>query len=85
MSQAITVADNLMDDIRLWCVERHGVVPNVLRGVENPVRQGSVELKERDETGRRHVSKASQRAEHLVHLNELRDVILGKSQSLFAL
>jgi hypothetical protein len=85
MSQAITVADNLMDDIRLWCVERYGVVPNVLRGMENPVRQGSVELKERDQPGRRHVLEASKRAEHLVHLNELRDVILWKLQSLFAL
>jgi hypothetical protein len=37
MSQAIVVADHLVDQIGLWRVERHGVVPNVLGGVENSV------------------------------------------------
>ena len=37
MSQAIAVADHLVDQIGLWRVERHGVVPDVLGGVENSV------------------------------------------------
>ena len=85
MGQAVTVADDFMDDVGLWCVERYGVVPNVLRGVENPVRQGSVKLKERDKPGRRHVLEARKRAEHLVHLNELRNMVLGKLKSLLPL
>src|SRR5215208_1861902 len=84
ISQAITVADDLMDDVGLWRVERHRVMANVLRGVENAVGQGSVELKERYQAGRRHVLEAGKRPQHLVHLNELRDVVFRKAQSLLA-
>jgi hypothetical protein len=31
MSQAIAVADDLVDHIRLRCVQRHGMVSDVLR------------------------------------------------------
>ena len=74
-----------MDDIGFWCVERHRMVPNVLRGVERPVRQGAVELQERDQTGRRHVLEARQWPEHLVDLHQLGDPVFGKSESLLAL
>ena len=85
VGQAVAVADDLVDHIGFGCVKRHRMVANVLRGVENAVRQGAVELKERHQPGRRHVLEASKWPEHLVHLDELRNVILGKLESLLAL
>jgi hypothetical protein len=53
--------------------------------MEESVGQRSVELQQRHQSGRRHVLEAGEWPEHLVHLNELRNVVLGKLQSLFAL
>jgi len=41
------VADDLVDDVRLGCVERLGAVPEVLRGVERARAEVGVELAQR--------------------------------------
>ena len=46
---------------------------------------GSIELEQRHQPGCWHVLEAGERAEHLVHLDELRDPLLGELQSLLAL
>ena len=85
MGEAVPVPDDLVQDVRLGRVERHRVVPDVLRRVEDPVREGAVELQQGHQPGGGHVPEPRERAQELVHLDELRDAGLRKPQPLLAL
>jgi hypothetical protein len=82
--QAVAVADDLVQDVRLGRVERQRVVPDVLRRVEDPVAERAVELAQRDEAGGRHVAEAGERRQELVDLVELGDPVLGQLQACLA-
>ena len=61
------------------------MMPDVLRRVEDPVGQRSVELHQFDQPGRRHIAESGQRPEQLVHLDQLRDARFGQPETRLAL
>ena len=83
--ETVAVAEHLVQHVGLRGVERDRVMPHVLGGVEDAVGQRAVEVQQRYEPGRRDVGEAGERAEEFVHLDQLRDPGLGKSEPLLAL
>src|SRR4051794_26856396 len=77
----VPVADDLVDDVRLGRVERLGGMADVLRRVEDAMRERAVELAQRDEAGRRVVLEAGQRLQARRDLVELGHPVLGQRES----
>ena len=72
LGEPVGVADQLVDDVGLGCVERDRVVADVLRRAEGPLRQRPVEGAGRHQPGDRADAPAGQSVEPGRHLTELR-------------
>ena len=81
--EQMPVADDLVDDVRLGCVQRDRGVANVLRRVKDAIGQRAVEL-HRARRGRRPARSAirSAGATRSADLVEIRDVVGGERHAL---
>jgi len=73
--EQVAVAEDLVDDVRLGGVEGHRRVPDVLGGVEDPLRERAVELAQWHEPGGGDVPEAGQRLQPLADEVEARQAV----------